>query len=266
MDRREVLRRAGGQRAVELAQRLGGRERLRALDQRALELAAQVALELAQLLLRHGVRVRRLGGLAAQLQRATDALHVDANHAGALSLSAEGGDRQAREVAHLAVRPLADGLADALAQSVEVERISPAEALLLEAPLDGLGLDGAEEEAVEDQLEDAAVLLRLGDRRGQRLLEVLLFGPGDEPKRLEGVEQLARAHLHALLAELVGEVEQARREAGRPGLGQPAVDRLAGARPRTRWLSRTRRARGFHRRASRRRARRPGRGRCGASR
>ena len=46
----EVLRRAGRQRPVELGQRARGRQRLGALDQAALELAPQVALEAVELL------------------------------------------------------------------------------------------------------------------------------------------------------------------------------------------------------------------------
>src|SRR4051812_16851359 len=195
MDRREVLRRAGGQRAVELAQRLGRRQRLRALDQRALELAAQVALELAQLLLRHRRRVLGLRRLAPQLERSADALHVDPDHARALALTAERRDREPCEVAHLAVRALAHGLADALAQRIEVERVGAAEALLLQAALDRLGLDGAEEEAVEDQLEDTAVLLRLRGRRGQRHPEVLLVPPPDAAQPLEDGQAHGRSAL-----------------------------------------------------------------------
>ena len=45
VDRREVLGRAGGERAVELVQRALGRQGRGALDQVALELAAQVLLE-----------------------------------------------------------------------------------------------------------------------------------------------------------------------------------------------------------------------------
>ena len=115
--RRQVLERAAGQGAVELAQRLGGRQRLGALDQSALELAPQVALELAQAVLGDGLRIRQVpaAGLAPELQRAPDALDVDADHARALALAAESGDRQSRHVAHLAVGPRAHGLADSLA-------------------------------------------------------------------------------------------------------------------------------------------------------
>src|SRR5262249_11467843 len=93
--RREILDRTAGQRTVELGQRPGGRELLRALDQPALELAPQVGLEAAQLLAREAVAARvALGqvglGLGAQAERATDPLHVDADHARAVAALAEG--------------------------------------------------------------------------------------------------------------------------------------------------------------------------------
>ena len=49
----------------------------------------------------------------------------------------------------------------------------PRLAALGDPALDRLGLGGAEEVAVEEQLEDAAVVLGLGDRRRQRLAEVV---------------------------------------------------------------------------------------------
>ena len=119
---------------------------------------------------------RRLGA-GGEAEGAADPLHVDADHAGALALAAEGGDRQPRQVAHLVLVALDDRLADLLAQLVDVEPLaalagarSPSSPI---AALDRLGLGGAEEAAVEEQLEDAAVLLGLGDRRRQRLAEVV---------------------------------------------------------------------------------------------
>src|SRR5437588_2214456 len=101
VDRRQVLKRPARKRAVELPQRLRGRKRLRPLDQLALELAAQVTLERAQVLLRDRVRIWQRGALAArlslQLERTADPLHVDADHARALALTAERRDREARE-------------------------------------------------------------------------------------------------------------------------------------------------------------------------
>jgi hypothetical protein len=118
-----------------------------------------VALELAQVLLRHGIRRRLLAHLAAQLERAPDPLHVHADHAAALALAPERGDREPGEVAHLAVGALAHRVPDGLAECVEVELVAAAEALLAQAALDRLLLDRPEEEAVEDQVEDAPVVL-----------------------------------------------------------------------------------------------------------
>ena len=61
----------------------------------------------------------RLTGL--QAQRATDPLHVDPDHSGPLPLAAEGGDRESRQVAHLAVGALGERPSDDLPELVEVE-------------------------------------------------------------------------------------------------------------------------------------------------
>src|SRR5947209_15931935 len=171
MDRREVLQRPAGQRAVQLAQRLGRRQRLGALDQGALELPAKVPLELAQPVLGDAVGIRKLTSrrLPLQLEGPPDPLQVHPDHPRSLALAPEGGDREPRHVPHLAVRPLAHGLADALAQVLEVQAVATAVALLREPPLDRLALHGAEEEAVEDDLEYPPVLLRLGERGRERL-------------------------------------------------------------------------------------------------
>ena len=69
---------------------------------------------------------------------------------------------------------VAQGLGDLLAQRLEVELgaggVHPA--ALGDALADGGHLGGAEEEAVEDEVEDPPVLLGLGQRGGQALLEV----------------------------------------------------------------------------------------------
>ena len=77
-------------------------------------------LELAEPVLRHGVGIGEVASrrLAAQLEGAADPLDIDADHPGSLALASEGGDGQARQVAHLAVRARADRLADPLAQVV----------------------------------------------------------------------------------------------------------------------------------------------------
>src|SRR6185436_8371126 len=100
--------------------------------------------------------------LALEPERAPDPLHVHADHAGALALAAERGDRELREVAHLAVRAGADRVADALPERLEVELLAAAEALLRQSLLERLALDRAEEEAVEQHVEHVPVLLGLG--------------------------------------------------------------------------------------------------------
>ena len=94
--------------------------------------------------------------------------------------------------------------------------------------LDRGGLGGAEEVAVEEQLEGAAVVLGLGDRRRQRLAEVGLLGPGDVLQRGERVEDLRGPDRDALAAQLLAEAEQLRRQAGWPGVGLGPIGR-AGA-------------------------------------
>ena len=84
-----------------------------------------------------------------------------------------------------------------------------------DAPTGGLGLGGAEEEALEHEVEHAAILRGLGEGRGQRLLEVGLLGPGDVLEGVEGVEDLGGAHGEALLAEVLGEQQQLSVEAAR---------------------------------------------------
>ncbi len=127
VDGREVLRGAGRQRAVELVQRPRRRERLRALDLRALELAPQEGLEAADLVAgqRHlgggALALDELAGLGAQAQRAPDPLDVDAEHAGALAAAAEGGDREPGEVSQRGLVAVADRLEDLLAQRVVVD-------------------------------------------------------------------------------------------------------------------------------------------------
>jgi hypothetical protein len=89
------------------------------------------------------------------------------------------------------------------------------EALLGEALLERLAFDGAKEEAVEQHVEHVAVLLRLRQRRRERLAEVLPGRPAHRVEGLEGVQQLRGAHRHALAPELVGELEQPRSNPGR---------------------------------------------------
>ena len=180
VDGGEVLQRARRQGAVDLVERAGGGQALGALDLGALELAAQQLLKAPQRVARQALapRVvrRQLGlGVGAQAERAADALHVDADDARALALAAEGGDRQPREVAHGAFGAVAERGRYLLAQRVEVglaEVVGGDPSLLAHALAHRGGLRGAEEEAIEHELEDPPVLLALGQRRGQRLAEV----------------------------------------------------------------------------------------------
>ena len=216
----QVGQRAGGKRAVQLAERSRRRQVPGALDLRALELAPQERLEAAQRLARQALAARVVGGqlglgLGAQSQRATDALHVHADHPGALLAAGEGGDRHAREVAHRALRALAHRLRDLRAQLVELGLGQFREAhpvLLAHAVARGGGLSGAEKEALEDQLEDPAVLLTLGQRRGERLAEVLLGGPADLAEHGEGVEELGGSHRDSLAAQLLAELQKTCRQ------------------------------------------------------
>ena len=168
-------------------------------------------------------RPRRRLGAGREAEGAADPLHVDPDHSGALALAAEGGDRQAGQVAHRVLSSCFDRLADLLAQLVDVESLGSLAARpdlvsrLADPPLDRLGLGGAEEPAVEEQLEDAAVLLGLGDRRRQRLAEVLARGPGHLVQRREGVEDLRGADRDALAAQLLAEAEQLGGQPGRAG-------------------------------------------------
>ena len=91
---------------------------------------------------------------------------------------------------------------------------------------EGEGLDGAEEEAVEHELEHAPVLLALGQCGGQRLAEVLLLGPADLLQGQEGVEDLRGTDRDAFGAQILGEREQLTVERSRALLRERAVDRL----------------------------------------
>src|SRR6185312_2810433 len=86
------------------------------------------------------------------------------------------------------------------------------EALLGDALAHGRDLDGAEEEALEHELEDAPVLLALGERRGERLAEVLLRGPLDLAEHGERVEDLRGTDRDAFAAQLFAELEDACRQ------------------------------------------------------
>ena len=153
-------------------------------------------------------------GCGLEAERAADPLHVDPDHARALAAAPERGDREPRQVAHLAVAALGDRLADRLAQLVEVEALAALVALALADPaVERLGLGGAEEEAVEEELEDAAVLLGLGDRRGERLAEVVLAVQGTASSAANASRISERADRDPLAAQLLAEGDEPRREA-----------------------------------------------------
>src|SRR6185436_1784193 len=96
---------AGRQRAVQFRQRARGRHLAGALDRGALQLAAQVLLELPHLLRVEG-RLRLSLAVAApclEAEASPDSLNVNADHSRALAAPAEGADRETCQVAHLAV-------------------------------------------------------------------------------------------------------------------------------------------------------------------
>ena len=170
---------------------------------------------------------------AVRPEGAADPLHVDADHAGALGRPKAAIASRARSRSAVLVAGF-HRLADLLAQLVDVEPLAAladrvafalALAALGDLALDRLGLGGAEEVAVEQQLEDAAVVLGLGDRRRQRLAEVVVRGPVDLLQGGEGVEDLRGADRHPLAAQLVAEAEQLRRQTGGAGVGLGPVGR-----------------------------------------
>ena len=237
MDRGEVGERTGRERTIELAQRPRGWQAAGALDLGAFELASQVGFETAQRVARKPVASRVLGrqlwlGLGAQPQRAPDALHVDPDHARPVLALPERRDRHARQVAHRALRALAQRGRDLRAQlgelrvaelvQVGVAGAGAGRALFAHALPDGGQLDGAEEEAIEHQRERAPVLLALRERRRERLAEVFLRGPADLAQHVEGVEQLRGADRDAFSAQLLAELQQLAGEAGLRG-GAAAV-------------------------------------------
>src|SRR5439155_10201363 len=185
VDRREIGQRPRRQRPIELAERPCGGQAARPLDLRALELATQQRLEAAQRLARHSVASRvarrqlRLG-LGTQTERAADALHVHADHAGALLAARERCDRHPREIAHRPVRSVSQRGSDLGAQGVELivaELLQAGRVLLVNPVASGSDLAVEEEEQFTYELVLAPVLLSLCERRGERLPEVLLPGP-----------------------------------------------------------------------------------------
>ena len=167
VDGGQVLDRAGGEGAVELVQRALGGEAGGALDQVALEFAPEVLLELSELISRQafvpGIVFGQVGlGLGSQAEGSSYALHVDAEDAGALA-AAERGDREPGQISQRVVRPVPERCGDLLAERVEVDVGLLIAALSAGASVmclaSRLGLGGAEEEPVEHELEDSAVVV-----------------------------------------------------------------------------------------------------------
>ncbi len=224
----QVLGRVGGERAVELAQRARRRQRPGALDQRALELAAHVLLEPRRLSrgtesgsgssARRGSGARRGGrgcaGCAARPRRSPRSPRPG----GRRPRSRAGRGRASR-------RRLRRGWRRGCgrAGSSRSSPSPPVKRSSRQAALDRLALHGAEEEAVEEHVEHVAVLLRLGQRGGERLAEVLLVGPAHARRSAWNASSSSEVPTATpSLAQLVGELEQARGEARRPGLpGRP---------------------------------------------
>ena len=244
----------GSARSSSASGREGGRV-LGALDQVALELAAQVALEAVELL---AVDRRQLGA-PSSAGGCVPAERPSVRRIRCTSTPTTPEPSPWRPKAAIASRArsrISPSLPSMIAwricsrSSSRSSRSPPSwrSARSSMPALDRLGLGGAEEVALEEQLEDAPVLLRLGDRRRQRLAEVVA---ATVQRHLveggEGVEDLRGADRDPLAAQLLAEAEQLRAADGPVG---PRV-RPSGAV-------------GARRQASPRPARRPGRCRCGA--
>ena len=195
----QVGQRPGRQCPVQLAQRPCRGQAAGALDLASLELCSQQCLEAAQPLARQPLAPGILGGqiglgLGAQAERPADALDVHADHARALLAAPERGDRHSREVAHRALRAVPQRGGDLCTQGLQIfggelfEVDHPALVALAHVLPQRRELDGAEEETLEYQLEDAPVLLALCERRRERLPEVLPLCPIDLAQHRERVQ------------------------------------------------------------------------------
>ena len=137
VDRGEVLRGAGRQRAVELVERArraaapacarSARARARAAGSAS---KRRIWSRVSGNSCARALALDEAARLGAQPERAADPLDVDAEHAGALAAAAEGGDRQPREVAQRGLVAVADGLEDLLAQRVVVDPLAAGDAVL----------------------------------------------------------------------------------------------------------------------------------------
>ena len=221
----EVLQRAGRQRAVELVERARRRQLLRALDLRALELAPQRALEAADLVA--GQR-RRLALLAVCPRAPGSVRRPSARRMRCTStpstpepwprwpkaaIASRARSRMADSSPSRSACSTASRSASSVSSSASWSPCRPRRRPRLTPRRDRLRLGGAEEEALEDEVEDAPVLGGLGQRRGQRLAELGRLGPADLAQRGEPVQQLARPQRHALAPQVLPEREQLRVEA-----------------------------------------------------
>ena len=128
---------------------------------------------------------------------------------------------------------VADRLEDLLAQRVVVDPLAAGDPVALgrvalaHSRLERGALGGAEEVAVEHEVEHAPVLGRLRQRRRQRLAERAGARPLDLAERGERVVELRRAERHALGAQRVGKPDQVpiKRQAARPRVRRPCRDR-----------------------------------------
>ena len=154
----QVLGRARGQRAVELAQRLaGGSDWVRSISARSSSRRTWRS-NSRRPVARHGVRIGQLGPARSPCRPSVRRMRCTST-----PITPEPSPWRPKAAIASRARsrispsePGADRVADALAQRVEVESLAALEALLLEPALHRLALHGAEEEAVEHELEHAA--------------------------------------------------------------------------------------------------------------
>ena len=229
--RGEVLQRAAGERPVELVQRPRRRQRLGALDLRALELAAQVQLEAADLVARERLRRAARDGSSRPARRAPSAARASGGSAARrrrARRSPARGARTRRSPAAARSRIAASSPSRIARRTcsrsvVEVDPLAagdPVRVLLLavrgrlaHALAQRRALRGAEEEALEHEVEHAPVLGRLGQRGGQRLAERRRRRPVHLAERRERVVELGGPDRHALGPQLLGEAQDVGGEA-----------------------------------------------------
>ncbi len=218
---REVGERTGGQRSVEVAERSRGRKVAGALDLRALELRAQQRLEAPQRLARESLATgssspgssgwgsarrpsaRRIRCTSTPItpepswRRAKAAIAIRARSRIAPS-------EPSRIAAAICARSASSSSSESSSRSIAPDGRSSRMSSRTRRDL-----HRAEEEAVEDELEHAPVLLALGERRGERLAEVALGAPVDLAQYVERVDHLRGADRDPFAAQLLAELENA---------------------------------------------------------